>query len=184
MAQWPAEAIQNGRTHQIAGDFQWLAGEDLAEKIFHHILCIHLRGEQVGFQTPLAAYGKDCQQQAGHPAFRFFRQCGGRGWLNLGSQHPGQEILYFRLAEAQVLGAYLGQKPPGAQRGNRQVGITPANQHEMQRLRRMAQQFADQIKNGFILDQVKIIQRQNERLLDPVDLADEAAGQNRYRRKA
>jgi hypothetical protein len=53
----------------------------------------------------------------------------------------------------------------------------------MQRLRRMAQQFADQIKNGFILDQVKIIQRQNERLLDPVDLADEAAGQNRYRRK-
>ncbi len=91
----------------------------------------------------------------------------------IGRRDPALPISGLR---AQVLGSDLRHQALGAQPGNRQGGITSANQNQVHGLRRVMQQFAEQFVHGFILDMVKIIQDQNKGLLNQFQFVEQAGG--------
>ena len=133
-----------------------------------------MRLEQLWIDVIPVAHGKGCQVQSGHPALGFFFQSDGCGRFDLNSQGQLKKSHRFRYGKAQVLGSDLRHLTLRAQRGNRQRGIMPADDYQMQGLRGMLQYFGEQIVYQCFLYEVIIIEHHDESLLDPVQFVQQA----------
>ena len=122
-----------------------MLGDDLPGQVFLYLLdpTVQLVQEPVAILHP--AQGQRHQPQTDHPAFYLLLQCV-EGVVTQGeSRDSFQQCPCLPRLKAQVLHAHLGYLTLGPQAVQLQRRVTPGDDDQMQRDRRVRQQLVEQL---------------------------------------
>jgi hypothetical protein len=131
VAQWPAQAIENGGAQQEVLDACRLPLQNLLHQVVEHETVAAAEGCDEACRVGSALHRNGRQVQAGDPALGARLQSSD---LRLGEVQPHHLVEKFcRLiwGETQIGGAQLGQLAAGAQAGQRQWRVLACGDHQM-----------------------------------------------------
>ncbi len=160
------------------------AGEELPD--LGGLPAQYLLSEEVDDETAVAGELADEGARGGVPAQRESSEVHARGPAlgplgqvsqvlrgELGAGDPGDELRHLPGPESQLLGPDLRHFPGRPQAGQRQAGIRPGDQHELDGRRHMLQGEGDLVLAVAVPDHVVVIEHEDHRLWQPGQLVEQ-----------
>ncbi len=182
LAERSAEAAQNGGPEQPLLLSGGQPGQDLLDEVLLHLGGRPFEIAQEGLRVAPGAQGQRDEPQTDRPALDHLLQVVERPFTQRHARVLREKELGLRSVELEILETHLGELASASQRGQGQRRIAPRDHDQVEALRRVHQQLGEQIVNCRAVDVLVVVQDQDERGLDRVQLVCEAAREHRDRR--